>query len=403
MAEPAAYQILELSAGTGMLGLALRVALEAIGIRANVAGGCEWESCAAAAFLAGVELEEGRRVPVWDDVRNFFGPRDRGLERVDALCAGYPCQPFSSAGRRGGARDSRHLWPFIRRIVARCEPGIVFFENVDGHVTLGLGKVLRDLERLGYATAAGVFSAEEVGAPHLRKRLFVVGRLAESAGIGRGCEKPRRGSGRGTAAGWTGNELGDAAVSRRHGERKRPGSNERGGKCLSRDRCEELGDAELSGIFGESRVSNTDEERPRAGDGQHELADAGQQGFQGGLFGRSVDEEGREDARERSAPADGYPVFPPGRTCFERWARLVAGGLDPSLMPAIESGVSVVADGLASPADVLRLGGNGVVPLQAAWAFLQLFCCVLEAVEVSREKPAHRDVRGVVAKQLSLW
>lgn len=155
----------EVAAGTGMLGHGVAIALETLGIRTDVVGGCEWEAGAAAAFMAGVEIETGRRPAVWDDARTFAPRRWRSRvgSVVDIVASSYPCQPFSSAGRRAGAKDGRHLWPAVRRIVARLQPSIVFFENVDGHVSMGLWKVLRDIERLGYRTTCGVYSSEEVG------------------------------------------------------------------------------------------------------------------------------------------------------------------------------------------------------------------------------------------------
>src|SRR5690606_19313128 len=77
---------------------------------------------------------------------------------------------FSAAGKRAGAKDPRHLWSDVARVIRECAPEWVFLENVAGHVTLGLETVLRELWGLGYTPAAGLFSAAEVGAPHQRQR-----------------------------------------------------------------------------------------------------------------------------------------------------------------------------------------------------------------------------------------
>ena len=98
----------------------------------------------------------------------------RGAARVDILSAGYPCQPFSVAGRRLGAADPRHLWPHVARIVGEVEPPFVFLENVAHHLRLGFPEVAGDLVGLGYRLAAGLFTAAEVGAPHRRERLFIL-------------------------------------------------------------------------------------------------------------------------------------------------------------------------------------------------------------------------------------
>ena len=69
--------------------------------------------------------------PIWDDLRSFDARPFRGA--FDAVLAGYPCQPFSAAGKRGGANDPRHLWPEVARVIDECRPEWVFLENVPGH------------------------------------------------------------------------------------------------------------------------------------------------------------------------------------------------------------------------------------------------------------------------------
>ena len=130
--------------------------------------------CYAAANLAH-KIETGELAPgvIHTDVKTFPYSRFRGL--VDIVLAGFPCQPFSAAGQRQGTADPRHLWPHIADGIAACRPGIVFAENVEGHVTLGLRDVLSDLGRMGYRTTFGIFSAAEVGASHQRKRVFILG------------------------------------------------------------------------------------------------------------------------------------------------------------------------------------------------------------------------------------
>jgi DNA (cytosine-5)-methyltransferase 1 len=116
--------------------------------------------------------------PVWPNLKTFPWQSFRGC--VDILTGGYPCQPFSAAGKRQGADDPRHLWPYIARGIRILEPRICFFENVEGHISLGLSDVIEDLAGMGYRTTWGIFSASEVGAPHQRKRIFI---LAVSSGF----------------------------------------------------------------------------------------------------------------------------------------------------------------------------------------------------------------------------
>ena len=101
-------------------------------------------------------------------------------DSIDLLTGGYPCQPFSMAGKQLGIDDPRHLWPYILTIIATIKPKRCYFENVDGHINNGLEQVLEELEGVGYRTTWGVFSAEEVGAPHQRKRVFILGELGNT-------------------------------------------------------------------------------------------------------------------------------------------------------------------------------------------------------------------------------
>lgn len=92
---------------------------------------------------------------------------------VDVITAGYPCQPFSLAGRRKGTDDERHLWPHIAEAIRRIRPGLVILENVPGHRSLGFGAVLGDLASIGYDAQWQSVCASDVGAPHGRERVFI--------------------------------------------------------------------------------------------------------------------------------------------------------------------------------------------------------------------------------------
>ncbi|MGD9476161.1 DNA cytosine methyltransferase [Shinella sp. G-2] len=132
----------------------------------------EREAFVAATLVARMADETLDQAPVWSDVTTFDGRPWRG--RVHLLTAGYPCQPFSFAGLRRGEDDPRHLWPHVRRIIEEMAPEWCFFENVEGHLSLGAATVFRELSELGYRVKAGLFSAAEVGASHQRRRLFIM-------------------------------------------------------------------------------------------------------------------------------------------------------------------------------------------------------------------------------------
>jgi DNA (cytosine-5)-methyltransferase 1 len=132
----------------------------------------ERDGFAAATLVARMEDEAVDQAPIWADISSFDGRPWRG--KVDIVSAGYPCQPFSFAGHRRGAEDRRHLWPHVARIVREAGPRWVFCENVDGHIDLGFSDVGKELQEMGFDIKAGLFTAAETGAAHLRRRLFVL-------------------------------------------------------------------------------------------------------------------------------------------------------------------------------------------------------------------------------------
>jgi site-specific DNA-cytosine methylase len=143
----------------------------------------EIEAFACENLLARMEGGQLDAAPIWSDLKTFPWAEFSGL--VDVLSGGYPCQPFSAAGLRKGTDDPRHLWPFISAGIAVMRPSLCFFENVEGHISLGLPNVIEDLGRLGYRATWGIFSAAECGAPHQRKRVFI---MAHRSGEGlQGC------------------------------------------------------------------------------------------------------------------------------------------------------------------------------------------------------------------------
>lgn len=191
---------LSLCSGYEGIGLGLRRVLPNLREIAYV----EREGFPVANLVAKMEAGDLDAAPVFTDVKTFPYRKFRGL--VDILSGGFPCQPFSNAGRREGVEDPRHLFPYIRDGIRECRPRLVFLENVEGIISSKtadgesvLQYVLRELEDLGYRATAGVFSAAEVGAPHQRKRVFILGyanskgcQRAVSKGIQREARKPFR-------------------------------------------------------------------------------------------------------------------------------------------------------------------------------------------------------------------
>jgi len=133
----------------------------------------EVETFACANLVAKIEAGKLDAAPIWTDIKTFDGRPFR--KRIHIITAGYPCQPFSVAARRyRKERDDRNIWPFIKNIIRDVRPLLFFGENVAGHLSKGFDRVVSDLDEIGYGITAGLFSAAEIGAPHIRQRLFVL-------------------------------------------------------------------------------------------------------------------------------------------------------------------------------------------------------------------------------------
>lgn len=208
---------LSLCAGYEGIGLGLKRVFPNLRAIAYV----EREGFAVANLVA--KMEEGRldKAPLFTDVKTFPYRKFRGL--VDVLSGGFPCQPFSSAGKRDGVEDPRHLFPFIAEGIRQCRPKIVFLENVEGIISAKthdgesvLQYVIRTLEDLDYRATAGIFSASEVGASHQRKRVFILG----YAGSSKSSRLPNEQREKVLEAGKSGETLADPNNSRGHQDRK---------------------------------------------------------------------------------------------------------------------------------------------------------------------------------------
>jgi len=115
-------------------------------------------------------------VPVYNDIKELTHDKLKadGIDNIDIITGGYPCQPFSVAGNKKGVEDPRHLWPEYFRLIKECRPTWVIGENVAGHIKLGLDAVQEDLESEGYSLRTFSISASSIGAPHQRERVWTV-------------------------------------------------------------------------------------------------------------------------------------------------------------------------------------------------------------------------------------
>ena len=142
------------------------------GIRVKPVSYVEIEAFQNFNLVAAMEAGLVDTAPIWTDLKTF--PAQFFRNKIHGFTAGYPCQPFSLAGERKGIDDPRHLWPYILECIKTIRPVWCFFENVEGHLTMGYGEVYRSLRDLGYKVEADIYTAAEVGAPQQRKRLFIL-------------------------------------------------------------------------------------------------------------------------------------------------------------------------------------------------------------------------------------
>lgn len=157
---------LSLFSGIGGLDLAAEMA------GFQTVGQCEW-----ADYPTKVLEKHWPDVPRWRDIRTLTGDSfyDRmGLRTVDVVSGGFPCQPFSVAGKRRGKEDNRYLWPEMLRVIQELRPRWIVGENVSGLVRDALGEILNSLQKANYSARAYTFTAEECGALFKGERIAIV-------------------------------------------------------------------------------------------------------------------------------------------------------------------------------------------------------------------------------------
>lgn len=316
------------------------------------------------------------------------------VEPVDVISAGYPCQPFSAAGRRKGTNDVRHLWPFIAEAVRVLRPRLVVLENVAGHRSLGFGDVLGELARIGYVGSWESVRASDVGACHRRERVFIVARDASGdderhdgesrCGSERRAQEPTGGADRPTA-----DPSGSGAG---RGARGLPRTTEEGGRSRADvhaavDARQDAPDADLGGRDGRESEPRWSQGRrvAAAGIGQDVPADAHCRGLEVG------DEHDGGSIEPRLQATVEWGDFAPAIHRHEALAGRPAprpvddrGRLAPLFvewMMCLPAGW--VTDVLTSRSKALKCLGNGVVPPQAAFALATLLPRLVEAQEVA--------------------
>jgi DNA (cytosine-5)-methyltransferase 1 len=370
---PHPLNIVSLCTGAAGLDLALELAIP------NARSVCLVEREAFAVHHLAEAMRQGLlgKCPIWSDARTFRGRPWRGL--VDGLIGGIPCQPHSLAGKRGGEDDERDLWSTARRIIVQCRPWFVLIENVEGMLTAadgatpGAERVRRDLQFLGFRVEGGLFTAREVGASHIRPRVFILG-VADAASERREGREPGRIDRLGRQPP-TERDSGDVVhpqgVGRGEGQSK-PVLRSRRHTPSGAER--ELGNSPGSRLGrGQDAGTGAEYASPHGG-GRSQSERTGADVVEpigGGRDGGPQEPERGSEERAIAERAGERPLFAPGPDDVSSWRNILAGS--PELEPAFRR----VADGLASRLDIarvdrLRLLGNGVVPLEGAYAIRTL-------------------------------
>lgn len=367
---------LSLCSGYEGIGLGLRRVLPDVREVAHV----EIEAFAIANLVAKMEAGEVHPAPVFSNLKEFPFRKFRGC--VDIMSGGFPCQPFSGAGKQQSTEDPRHLFPYILEGIRECQPAVVFLENVEGIISSKtdegesvLKYVLQSLEEVGYRATAGVFSASEVGAPHQRKRVFIMahrkdfrcGRGKDRDGADRQglqeSEEDKQSMVRSQAEGCSG-DMGELGYTKHDGWvastfrgilEEASTNNKEGQKEASESSG--TGGSQSCGNIQASKLADSDSERP-----QRIRSDSYTEGREGqverplGLCNRASAWPARpkEDQHEWEEP----------RVVHSVQALTKLGGTT--------DGDPRRVDATANRVDRLRLLGNGVVPHVASKAFVVL-------------------------------
>jgi DNA (cytosine-5)-methyltransferase 1 len=312
----------------------LELALESLGMRTIWQVECD-------RYARRVLWQHWPIVPKYEDVCAVGAAN---LCPVDVICGGFPCQGISDAGLRLGLDDPRSgLWREFARVVRELRPRYVFVENVAALRVRGLGRVLGDLAEIGYDAEWDCVRAADVGALHLRNRLFI---LAYAQ-----CDRPWPECGRSQAGPGPSVALDDGAdrhLAHADGAglegRRRASVPEHADERTSGARRASVADAEREGKS--QPEGSVGDERRRPGDGGKDVADAAGDGRDEGQP-ESAREQGRSDAS-----VGGW------------WS--------------VEPDVGRVAHGVPARVDRLRCLGNAVVPAQAAFAWRVLMARIIE-------------------------
>ena len=279
----------------------------------------EWDQYAATVLAQRQNDGLLESFPIWDDVQTFDGRPWRGI--VDVISGGFPCQDISVAGKGAGIDGERSgMWRHMARIIGDVRPSFVFVENSPMLVHRGLARVLADLSKMGYDSRWCIMGADDAGAPHRRKRIWILAYTGLPKPSGRN-QAPQR------------QQLGNRRTS--------------WGKLAS---CSNVADAE----GWTSRVTSKRERRENSTRGSANLSWHPKPGAK-------MDDTNSAQRKGAGFTSRSHQGNANANTSGAWW------GQDPAEIP--ESGMGRMADGVAHRVDRLKAIGNGQVPSVAALAW----------------------------------
>lgn len=379
----------------GLLGLE-RGLEQAIG-KIRVAAYVEIEAFVIANLIAGMESGVLDPAPIWTDAKTFDARPFHS--KIHGIIGGYPCPGESLAGLREGHLYKGFIWPSIRRAIQETRPVWCYFENVDDHLSGTFPIVQRSLRNLGYAVEAGVYTAEEAGAPHERKRLFILalaepyklaarGRYSDIFEKGKADEDQTRsenGQRGGDGISISGTELANTE-SRKSGKQK-SGNRGKGIRRRSKELesaadqgiCEPKGGQQSDAAISTEKLSHPistgqpqlgdNGKSPEKGNGRisnpsSELGDTGVIGLQRHIDGTGgVEKKDGANQRSETNGTNTANRYPAGQGNFQ---------YDWEEKRTIEPGLVCTIDGYNFREDLLRAIGNSVVADCAEIAFIDL-------------------------------
>ena len=258
--------------------------------------------------------------PIFGDIRKFISEGyAESYQGVDLVTGGFPCQPFSQAGKRAGKDDHRNMWPYTIECLRLVRPRYGFFENVPGLLTVGyFDRILADLATCGYDAKWTCLGADDVGANHRRKRIWIFS--------------------------WDTNRI-------KH-ENREIGEIQEGIKVTHSERvCKEMAHSNGCGhLYGESEIEPTE----RGVNAQQRTVRCC-----GNVADSDITRLKARTVEELNGKSEG------GLEGLESWGK----GLQDRGWWKVEPAICRVAHGVAHRVDRLKGTGNGQVPLQMAYAF----------------------------------